>query len=108
MQVNTIKMLQLDYMFIFLFKFFIKFQGIDIWALSLISVCRIYSSILYNWIEAIFIVSARDTTNAEVLLSNEILVHIVLEQVVPQFSCRQVYSQLLILVTPEVDSGVTE
>ena len=53
------------------------------------------------------IVSAGYTTNAEVLRSNEILVHIVMEQVVPQLSCRQVSSQLLILVTPEEDSGVT-
>ena len=53
------------------------------------------------------IVSAGDTTNAEVLRSNEILFYIVLEQVVPQFSCRQVSSQLLILVSPEEDSGVT-
>ena len=52
-------------------------------------------------------VSAGDTTNAEVLRSNKILVHIVLEQVVPQFSCQQVSSQLLILVPPEKDSGVT-
>ena len=51
--------------------------------------------------------SAGDTTNAEVIRSNEILFHIVLEQVVPQFSYRQVSSQLLILVTPEEDSGVT-
>ena len=55
---------------------------------------------MYNLFEAIFIVSAGNTTNAEVLRSNEILVHIVLEQVVPQFSCRQVSSQLLILMTP--------